>query len=363
MKELQVGLGERGYSILIDSGLLGCAGEYVKRAGLPRKLALISNPTVANLYSDRVVQSLSDTGFNVDLIEIPDGETYKSLETFEAVIRQLIEKHYDRNCGLVALGGGVVGDLTGFVAATYLRGVPFVQVPTTLLAQVDSSVGGKTAVNHPLGKNLIGAFYQPKLVLIDVATLKTLPEREYRAGIAEIIKYGVIRDADFFAWLETHVSALLDLIPDALAHVVERSCQIKADIVETDEKETSLRAILNFGHTFGHAVETVSGYGTYLHGEAVAVGMVVAALMSHMAGHCSPADVRRIYDLLKAYGLPTLPPDHALDDYLAAMKRDKKVMSGALRMIFNNGIGDCCIQPVDNLENILPAALENAAGL
>lgn len=359
MKTLIVGLAERSYPIHVGSGLLAAAGRHIRSVGMPKKLAIVSNPKVSALYADQVLASLRGEGFTVDLLEIPDGESFKSLETYGDVMRRLIEGRYDRKSGLVALGGGVIGDLTGFVAATYLRGIPFVQIPTTLLAQVDSSVGGKTAVNHPLGKNLIGAFYQPRLVLADVDTLQTLPPRELRAGLAEVIKYGVIRDARFFVWLENHMSELQSLSLQTLVHAVERSCQIKADIVETDEKESSIRAILNFGHTFGHAVETVAGYGTFLHGEAVSIGMVVAAMMADSAGYCSSEDVRRLSRLLQAGGLPVEPPNYPLEEFLAAMGRDKKIMSGELRMIFNVGIGDCRIEPVCDLDTSLARALDS----
>jgi 3-dehydroquinate synthase len=298
------------------------------------------------LYGDIVLGALNAAGFSPVRIDIPDGEEFKTLATVSTVYDALMAAGFDRGCGLLALGGGVVGDLAGFVAATFLRGIPFVQIPTTLLAQVDSSVGGKTGVNHPLGKNLIGAFYQPRLVLIDVNTLTTLSPRDYHAGFAEVVKYGVIRDQTFFIDLQNNVEKLCDHDPSKLVTAIMRSCQIKADIVERDERENGLRAILNYGHTFAHAIENLSGYGEYRHGEAVAIGMVVAAQISESLGLCSHQDVEEVRQLLLAFDLPVLAPQYSADKLLEAIGRDKKVQTGLLRMILNRGIGDFEIRTV-----------------
>lgn len=357
MVELNVGLEERSYPILIGEGLLAEAGQRLARLGFSRRVAVVSNPTVAGFYADALMAGLRSAGFEPLLLTVPDGEEYKSLDSYQTLMTALIEAGLDRSSGLIALGGGVVGDLTGFVAATYLRGIPFVQIPTSLLAQVDSSVGGKTGVNHPLGKNLIGAFYQPKAVLIDVATLKTLPEREFRAGLAEVVKYGVIRDRKFFNWLGKQREKILAQDAEALVRLVEISCQTKADIVENDEKEKGLRAILNFGHTYGHVVEALSGYGTVRHGEAVAIGMVVAAGIARNLGYCSESDVEALRNLLLHFGLPVESPEFDLDAVMATMLRDKKVQQGRLRLILNRGIGDCLIEPVDRPRDLLDAVL------
>jgi len=361
LERLTVGLGGRSYPIWIGDGILDSLGEALHAVSFPRKVAVITNPTVQQLYADRVLTVLAREGFAATLVVIPDGEEYKNLATLEKIYDALIEKGFDRTCGLAALGGGVVGDITGFAAATFLRGIPFVQVPTTLLSQVDSSVGGKTAVNHPLGKNLIGAFYQPRHVHIDVSTLESLPQREYLAGMAEVIKYGIIRDARFFAWLCEQRERLRRLDRQVLVHAVMRSCQIKADIVEIDETESSLRAILNYGHTFGHAVETLTGYGVIKHGEAVAIGMAVAALASLELGCCTRADVEAIRALLTSFSLPVAPPDFPLDDYLKAMGRDKKVREGVLRFVLNQGIGECQIREVPDPEGLFARVLQSTA--
>jgi 3-dehydroquinate synthase len=339
MKQLTVGLGERSYPIWIGHDQLPNLGSALDAVGFPRRVGLVTNPTVGDLYGAQVIAALRGSQRQVNVIRIPDGEEYKTLATLEQIYDQLIDWRFDRYCGLLALGGGVIGDLTGFAAATFLRGIPFVQVPTTLLAQVDSSVGGKTGVNHPQGKNLIGAFYQPRHVHIDVGVLATLPGREYAAGLAEIVKYGVIRDAAFFAWLEQARPALLSRAPEALETAVMRSCQIKADVVESDENEQGLRAILNYGHTFGHAVETLAGYGVIRHGEAVAIGMVMAARVAQRIGCGSQVDVVRITTLLQSFGLPVAPPAFPAEDYLAVMQHDKKARDGGIRLVLNEGIG------------------------
>lgn len=357
LQKIEVSLADRSYSISVGSNLLGSIGEKLKQIDFPQRIAIISNPTVDNLYGQTVCNSLVSSGFNPLQFNVPDGEEYKSLSTLELIYDFLIQKSFDRGCGLIALGGGVVGDMAGFAAATFLRGIPYVQIPTTVLSQVDSSVGGKTAVNHPLGKNLIGAFYQPEMVIIDIDVLNTLEPREVSAGLAEVVKYGVIRDAEFFCWLEDNVQQLIALDPETLIHAIKKSCQIKADIVAVDEKEGSIRAILNYGHTFGHAIETLSGYGQWKHGEAVAAGMVVAAKISAQKGLCSQLDVDRLTQLLKGLGLPIEPPEFSLDDFVVAMQRDKKVKQGELTMVLNQGIGDVVLHKVKDISSVFSSIL------
>ena len=357
MERLNVGLDDRSYQILITpEGFEGFAEELC-RIGFPRQIALVTNVTVGPLYGEIIAPLLQRHGFSVRMVTIEDGEIYKNSETLDSIYTQLIETGCDRHSGLIALGGGVVGDMAGYAAATYLRGIPFVQVPTTVLAQVDSSVGGESAINHPLGKNLIGAFYQPKSVFINIATLDTLDRRNVLAGMAEVVKYGVMFDRDFFCWLENNVTSLLELDRSKLAHAIRRACEIKADVVARDEKESSVRAVLNYGHTFGHAVEQLSGYGKVLHGEAVAIGMVVAARISHFLGECSLEDVERISRLLRSFGLCVDPPEVSLEEYVIAMSRDKKVQSGVLKFILNVGIGDNRIVSLDEPGKILLAVL------
>ncbi len=339
---LTVGLGARSYPIHIGSGLLDrvdCFHPHV--AG--RRVALVTNEIVGPIYADRLERTLAACAAGVLRVTIPDGEAEKSMATLEGVYGNLLAARADRRTVVVALGGGVVGDLAGFAAATYQRGVSFLQVPTTLLAQVDSSVGGKTAVNHPMGKNMIGAFHQPLAVVADIATLDTLPQRELAAGIAEIVKYGVIRDSSFFDWLESHMPQLLARDPDVVSHAIRRSCEIKADIVALDERESGPRALLNLGHTFGHAIETLEGYGKWLHGEAVAAGMVMAARLSARLGRLDPRDALRIEALLERAGLPIAPPALAVDDWLDAMGRDKKNESGQITLILPESIGSATI--------------------
>jgi len=339
VKTISVQLDSHRYGIDIGEGLLSGVGAACKAAALAGRAAVVSNPTVAPLYADLVTGSLQDAGFSPVMIEIPDGEEFKTSTTLNSIYDRLIEAGLDRRSFIVALGGGVVGDLAGFAAATFLRGIPFVQLPTTLLAQVDSSVGGKTGIDHPLGKNLIGAFYQPHLVLSDVSTLNTLSERHYLAGLAEVIKYGAVLDADLFALLETEVDGLLRRDPVLLGQVVARCCEIKAWVVEQDEREAGLRAVLNYGHTLGHAFEALSGYRDLVHGEAVAIGMVQAALLSRLEGYCSSDDVERIVSLIQRLGLPVTAPEVAQDDLVSALSRDKKNRSGTLQYICNRGIG------------------------
>ncbi len=353
MDRLDVGLGERSYPIFSGKGLLGEIGRSCKDLGLGGIVAVVTNPTVGALYYAVVRDSLLLSGFAVHLIEIPDGEEYKNIETLNVIYDRCVEFGLDRGAFIIALGGGVVGDMAGFAAATYLRGIPFVQVPTTLLAQVDSSVGGKTGVNHPQGKNLIGAFYQPRLVLIDVAVLATLPEQEFLSGLAEIVKYGVVLDRELFEYIETHGDKLMERNYDSLLHIIRRSCAIKASVVEKDERETGLRAVLNYGHTLGHAVETLAGYGHYKHGEAVAIGMVQAARFSEQSGYSCNGETERIVALLKRFGLPVELPKFLASEYSDALLHDKKVREGGLNFVFNKGIGDFHIGRVTDVSTLL----------
>jgi 3-dehydroquinate synthase len=333
---LNVDLGDRSYPIHIGSGQISAANiaQYIQG----KKALIVTNTSIAPLYLRALTDQLR--GVQIDRVILEDGEQYKNLENLNKIFTAMIEGQHDRKTTLIALGGGVVGDMTGFAAASYQRGVPFIQVPTTLLAQVDSSVGGKTAVNHSLGKNMIGAFYQPQAVIIDTDTLSTLPDREFRAGLAEVIKYGLIADAEFFAWLEQNAQALLDRDSKALAYAIQRSCINKAEVVSADETEQGIRAILNLGHTFGHAIETFQQYRGWLHGEAVAVGMVMAAQLSALAGNMAAEDVERTKNLIARCGLPTqFPENMSRDDFMALMVRDKKVLDGQLRLVLLKGIG------------------------
>jgi 3-dehydroquinate synthase len=333
---LQVALAERSYPILIGQSLLG-RGELLARHLQARDLLLVSNTTVAPLYAERVRASLPDRRI-VD-VRLPDGEQYKTLEYVSRVLDVLVANRFGRDAVVLALGGGVVGDLAGFAAACYQRGVAFAQLPTTLLAQVDSSVGGKTGVNHPGGKNLIGAFHQPCAVFADTTTLRTLPPRELRAGLAEVVKYGLVFDLSFLDWIEANVERLLALDDTALAHAIYRSCELKADVVRRDEREAGDRALLNLGHTFGHAIETATGYTEWLHGEAVAAGMVVAADMSSRLGMLPMGDVQRLRDLLQRIGLPVDAPKFGAARALDYMRVDKKVQSGRIRLVLLEQLG------------------------
>jgi len=353
MKQIVVGLGDRSYPIWIGEGILADIGTALDDVAFPKTVAVVTNPTVGELYCEQIVDALASSGRKISVIQVPDGEEYKNIETLENIYDVLIDRQFDRYCGLIALGGGVIGDMAGFAAATFLRGIQFVQIPTTLLSQVDSSVGGKTGVNHPQGKNLIGAFYQPRHVHIDVMALETLPKREYASGLAEVVKYGIIRDIEFFSWLEDHRQDLADHCTDALTHAVMMSCQIKADVVENDEKEQGIRALLNLGHTFGHAVETLAGYGVIKHGEAVSIGMVMAARISARLNLCSTEDVERIVALLTFFNLPVTPPDYSVTEYLGVMQRDKKVKDGVMRVVLNHGLGSAALHHVDDLDMYL----------
>jgi len=337
MNILRVELDDRSYPIYIGVGLLGRA-ELLRPHIAGRQVMIVSNETVAPLYLDKVRAGLN--GFQCDTVILPDGEEYKTLTTLNTVFDALLTQRHSRNTTLIALGGGVVGDITGFAAASYQRGVNFIQIPTTLLAQVDSSVGGKTGVNHPLGKNMIGAFHQPRCVIADTDTLHTLPERELGAGIAEIIKYGLIRDLEFFNWLELNIEALRARRPDALTYAIERSCRNKAEVVAADERESGERALLNLGHTFGHAIETALGYGVWLHGEAVAAGMYMAADLSCRLGWLNRADLERVERLIERAGLQLRAPGGiGTERFLELMAVDKKVMDGKVRLVLLKGIG------------------------
>jgi len=341
MNTLTVELGERSYPIFIGQGLLD-KPELLTQHVQGRQVMVVSNDTIAPLYLDRVREIFSD--FELATVILPDGEQHKNLDTLNLIFTALLENKFNRGCTLVALGGGVVGDITGFAAASYQRGVAFLQIPTTLLAQVDSSVGGKTGVNHPQGKNMIGAFHQPACVLIDTDTLDTLDDRQLAAGLAEVIKYGLIRDAAFFDWLEQNIELLKARDKQALAYAIERSCALKAEIVAADERESGQRALLNLGHTFGHAIETGTGYGNWLHGEAVATGMLMAADLSARHGWLSLDAVRRTEKLLQQSNLPTNAPDE-MDTarFLELMAVDKKVVDGGLRLVLLKAIGDAVL--------------------
>lgn len=357
MHTVRVELAERSYPIAIGDGLLqperlkGFLQDIVKS----HQVVVFTNESLNQLYGNQVREALA--GRQVDTFVMGDGEQFKSLQTYQAAMDFLMQHRHNRTTCLVALGGGVVGDLTGFVAATFQRGVDFVAIPTTLLAQVDSSVGGKTAVNHPAGKNMIGAFYQPKAVVIDSSVLSTLPAREYAAGLAEVVKYGVIADADFFAWLENNIIPLQQRSPDALAHVIQRSCEIKADVVARDEREGGVRAILNFGHTFGHAIENLAGYGTWLHGEAVSIGMIMAARFSQRVCHLPVEQTQRLSALLAAFDLPiSLSEPASVADMLSAMGMDKKAADGRLRFVLSAEIGSALVTDsfdASHLEDVL----------
>jgi 3-dehydroquinate synthase len=341
-ERVDIRLGERSYPILIGSGLLGDAGSF---AAVPQAshALIVTNTTVAPLYARLLRTALAERYQAVHVLELPDGEAHKDWATLNLIFDALLGHGSDRKTVLYALGGGVIGDMTGFAAASYMRGVPFVQVPTTLLAQVDSSVGGKTAINHPLGKNMIGAFYQPQLVLCDLATLASLPARELSAGLAEVIKYGPIHDMDFLDWIEASIDALQAREPCALAHAVRRSCEIKALVVGQDERESGLRAILNFGHTFGHAIESGLGYGSWLHGEAVGCGMVMAAHLSERLGGVDAAFVERLTGLIRRAGLPVTAPALGVERYLELMRIDKKSEAGEIRFVVIDKPGSAAV--------------------
>jgi len=356
MHTLHVDLQERSYPVYIGRDLLSDPHILAMHVSGPQ-VVIVSNDTVAPLYMDKLRAALGQRSLLTEVI-LPDGEAYKTLDTLSSIFDQVMAAGHNRTTTFVALGGGVVGDITGFAAACYQRGVNFVQVPTTLLAQVDSSVGGKTAVNHPMGKNMIGAFYQPRAVLIDTNSLQTLPRRELAAGLAEVIKYGLICDEPFYRWLQEQMPKLLAREEAALAEAIERSCAIKAQVVAQDEREGGLRAILNLGHTFGHAIETNQGYGQWLHGEAVAVGMLLAAELSARRGMVPAEEVTALREVLLAAGLPVQPPpDMTPETFIELMRRDKKVVDGRLRLILLAALGEACI-----VDDVTPAELESLLG-
>ena len=340
MEQITVSLEERSYPISIAAGLFDDPASYWPLSAGDHAM-VVTNDTLAPLYLSSVIRKLSAAGVIVDQVILPDGEQYKTLAVLEKIFTALLEKPHGRDTTLIALGGGVIGDMTGFAAACYQRGVRFIQMPTTLLSQVDSSVGGKTAVNHPLGKNMIGAFYQPVSVIIDTDCLKTLPARELSSGLAEVIKYGIILDKEFFVWLEQHMEELVALDENALSWCIRRCCEIKADVVVADERESGVRALLNLGHTFGHAIEAHMGYGNWLHGEAVAAGMVMAARTAERVNGFATEDTQRVITLLERAGLPVKGPrEMAAEEYLPHMMRDKKVLGGELRLVLPRNIGE-----------------------
>ncbi|MCX7897286.1 MAG: 3-dehydroquinate synthase [Rhodocyclaceae bacterium] len=364
MITLHVELAARRYPIYIGSGLLARMPAWPEELTRAKRAAVVSNAVVAPLYLARLTQALLAQGMAATAVILPDGEAHKDWASLSAIYDHLLTQRCDRTTPIVALGGGVVGDLAGFAAATYQRGVPFVQVPTTLLAMVDSSVGGKTGINHALGKNMIGAFWQPRMVIIDTDTLTTLPDRELSAGLAEVIKYGLIRDAAFFAWLEGNIEALLARDAAALAYAIERSCRNKAEVVAADELETAKeggRALLNLGHTFGHAIETGLGYGEWLHGEAVAAGIVMAAELSRRLGWLTEIEVARIRRVLERARLPTSGPPLGAARYLELMGRDKKVLAGRLRLVLLRAIGEAVTWAEAPMEEIA-RAIESCSG-
>lgn len=357
MKTLQVELGERSYPILIEPGLIAKErvwGKYVKKSGAA---VIVTNETVCRWYLEPLKNALSRLGCRVLSCVLPDGEKYKNLDTFNRIITFLLENNCGRDSTLFALGGGVTGDLAGYAAASFQRGVDFIQVPTTLLAHVDSSVGGKTGINHPLGKNMIGAFYQPKAVIVDLDCLKTLPERELAAGMAEVIKYGIIWDAGFFRYLEENAGAVWKLDPAVIGEIVCRCCAVKAEVVRRDEKEGGIRALLNLGHTFGHAIENFAGYGVWLHGEAVAAGIVMAARVSLARNLISAGDFARIVALLKACRLPVAKPaDMTANDFMKLMIHDKKTVAGKIRYVIPDAIGKASVKDDVTPEEVAMAA-------
>lgn len=354
MQSLDVALGDRSYPIHIGSGLLA-QPALLAGALKQARAAIVTNTTVAPLYLAKLADGLRAAGVEVIEIVLPDGEQHKDWQTLNLIFDALLQHRCERSTTLIALGGGVVGDMTGFAASCYQRGAPFIQVPTTVLSQVDSSVGGKTAINHPLGKNMIGAFYQPRLVIADTDTLDTLPDRELKAGLAEVIKYGLIRDVEFLTWIETALDRLLARDKVALAEAIFRSCQHKAEIVARDERESGERALLNLGHTFGHAIETGMGYGEWLHGEAVAAGTMMAAALSARLGWLSAEDVKRIERLFVRAGLPVHGPALPSERYLELMRHDKKVEDGRLRLVLLRGLGNAVVSEAASEADILAA--------
>lgn len=360
METLNVALGDRSYPIYVGPALLERADLLLPFLRRP-KAAIVTNTTVAPLYLQRLADPLRRAGVDVAEIILPDGEQFKDWQTLNSIFDVLLQRRCDRSTTLIALGGGVVGDITGFAAACFQRGVPFIQVPTTVLAQVDSSVGGKTAINHPLGKNMIGAFHQPQLVLADTDTLNTLPDRQLRAGLAEVIKYGLIRDLPFLEWLEASLDRLLEREAVALGEAICRSCRNKAEVVVADERETGERALLNLGHTFGHAIETGVGYGQWLHGEAVAAGTLMASELSSQLGWIAPHDVGRVERIFQRAGLPVYGPALAGERYLDLMQNDKKVQDGKIRLVLLRQIGQAVVSDAAPQIEILTAIAARSA--
>jgi len=355
MRTLKVELGDRAYPIHIGSGLIDSDRLASLIGG--RQVLVVTNESIAPLYLDRVLATLDD--FDVATVVLPDGESHKHLGTLDLIFTEALTRRFSRNATMIALGGGVVGDMVGFAAASYQRGIDFIQIPTTLLSQVDSSVGGKTGVNHPLGKNMIGAFHQPIAVLIDTDVLSTLPAKEMAAGMAEVIKYGLLGDEEFLVWIEQHIHALMANEQEAIAQAIEHSCRMKAEIVARDEREGSVRALLNLGHTFGHAIEAHLGYGGWLHGEAVGAGMVIAARLSHAMELISETDVARVVAVCQAAGLPVEPPKGMMsDDFMTHMAVDKKNIDGRLRLVLMRRLGDAYVEdqaPSNLLQSVLTA--------
>ncbi len=358
MKLLNVQLGDRSYPIYIGQNLLSDS-QLMSQHVTGTQVMVVTNTVVAPLYLEQVLQSLESAGKNVDVVTLPDGESYKNLETLNIIFDQLLSKKHGRDTSIIALGGGVIGDMAGFAASCYQRGVEFIQIPTTVLSQVDSSVGGKTAVNHPLGKNMIGAFYQPQAVVIDIDCLATLPQREFAAGMAEVIKYGIIWDNEFYQWLIKHRTEIRSLSSQHLIQMIERCCAIKADVVAQDEKEHGVRALLNLGHTFGHAIESEQGYGQWLHGEAVAAGTVIAAKTAMAMKRITPSEFDSIKKIFSSYDLPIVKPiDMTTEQFMEHMAVDKKVLAGKLRFILPQGIGHAdVVSGIDN--STLSDAIEN----
>lgn len=345
MEKITVNLGERSYDIMIGSEILNGIGEQLKSFNISPKIAIISNSTVFSLYGEQITDSIRKAGFDLLTVIIPDGEEHKNILTLQQIYSELLRYKLDRKSALIALGGGVVGDITGFAASTYMRGIAYIQIPTTLLAQVDSSVGGKTGIDHELGKNMIGTFWQPSLVWIDIETLKTLPKRELTAGIAEVIKYGVIYDKELFDFLILNRERILSLDRDAIVYIIKRSCEIKAEVVSKDERESGFRAILNFGHTIGHTIETVTGYKRFLHGEAIAIGMALETRLAEMLNLINSKDVSKIKSLIESYGLPfEKPTDIKPNSIFLSMQLDKKAIAGELKFILPQKIGSVLIQ-------------------
>ena len=360
MKTLEVNLGNRSYPIYIGTDLIDQASLF-SACEKASSIYIVSNTTVAPLYAERLTKTLNTFGKPVRTIVLPDGESYKDWKNLQLIFDDLLKFGADRQTILVALGGGVIGDMTGFAAASFMRGIRFIQVPTTLLAQVDSSVGGKTGINHPLGKNMIGAFHQPAVVIADLNTLKTLPPRELSAGLAEVVKHGAIADVQFLDWIEANAGVLLACDTDAMGHAVLRSCEIKSAVVSADEREGGIRATLNFGHTFGHAIEAGMGYGEWLHGEAVGCGMVLGADLSRRLNYISDADVQRLTKIIRSMNLPITPPKFGADRYMELMQVDKKTEGGQIRYVVLEKIGKALIQSVADTQVIETLSATGAA--